>query len=150
MKIDDVKGLREFLDEEKVAVVSVPIDNVGSIHSAALLYAHVQNPLEFYFITSTDTEKFGRLIEQDVNGSAVVGLHKGVGFTLQMRGNISYKELKDSKEELDVFEAKTGKRIDSLPTDNDVLLIFKPSWARVTDYASEEAADGLEKHQLEV
>jgi len=150
MKIKDVRGLADFLDFEKVMALTVPIDDKGTMHSAALLYAHTLYPVEFFSISSLETEKGKLLKDNPVQGAAVIGLHKGVGFTLQMRGEVSFKNLDDAKTELDVFEKKTGKRMDSLPTEDDVLIIFKPTWARVTDYVLEEASDGLKKHQLQV
>ncbi len=150
-KFAEIKGLDEFIKTHEAAVLSVPIDESGTIHSAGLLYAHAEDPLRFIFITSSNTEKCKLLLKKDrVTGSCVVGTEKGVPFSLQMRGRVVMKQLVETSQELDVYEAKRGKRSDDVSDSDQVVLIFEPDWARCTDYVSSDFADGFTRHQIDL
>lgn len=151
MKITAIKGLSKFLREQEAAVLSVPIDNNGTIHSAALLYAHNDNPLRFIFITGSETEKCRLLIRQkEVVGSCVIGVARGVPFSLQMRGLVRLKRLSEASNELDIYEVKRGKRSDDVSNSSQAVLIFEPTWGRCTDYVSGDFRDGFTRHQIDL
>lgn len=151
MKIIDIKGLDKFLEEQEAAVLSVPIDDKGTIHSAALLYAHSDDPLCFIFVTGGETEKCKLLAAQkEAKGSCIIGTSRGTPFSLQMRGIVTLKAPTEASHELDIYEAKRGKRSDDVSSSNQVVLIFKPTWARCTDYISEDFKDGFMRHQIDL
>lgn len=151
MTVKDIVGLNEFLQTEKVAVLALPIDDKRTIHSAALLFAPTGDLPELIFITGRDTEKCRMLQDgQAVKASCAIGTSKGIPFSMQMRGMVKLIEYDKAKTYLDAYELKFGKRVDDMSESNQVVLVFAPSWARVTDYVSENFKDGFKRIQLDV
>ncbi len=148
-RLSEEPGLKSFLQSETAAVVSLPITKAGDIHSAALLYA-TNDIYQFIFVTKRDTDKCKLLLEQeDAPAACVVGTTKGVSFSLQMRGLIKLVEKVDAAKELDVYEAKYGRRGD-MPGDesDEVVLVFTPYWVRYTKYHGPDFKAGMERFYL--
>ncbi|HWZ66154.1 MAG TPA: hypothetical protein VNX65_05200 [Patescibacteria group bacterium] len=66
---------------------------------------------------------------------------KNTPFTLQMRGTLS----EGSASDLERYYVKHGSRFDDIADKKNVCLVFKPTWARFTDYSK-----GYERHFLEL
>lgn len=138
--------LAKFLDEQPVAVISVPIDENGAPHSATLGYWHKSDPLNFYFVTSKNSQKCQLLKDkQELPAACVVGTYMGTSFTLQMRGTLRILDQDQHQTEIDSFCKKRGKTKDQLFNPDSVLLGFTPNWARFTDYSQ-----GWDHHFLEL
>lgn len=136
-RLKEIKGLNAFLHTQTAATVGLAIDEQGTLHVAALLYWHSEDPLKFYFITGKNTEKCRLLKDGGVQkAGCVVGTVKGVEFTLQMRGVV---QIVPKEQYAGVIEAYTQKRGDNHDIDNPdyVLLEFTPDWARYTDYSQD-------------
>ncbi len=144
VSLDSQILLKEFLAQEQIAVLSLPINSKGKLHSAALLYYHTESPLAFYFVTGRKTEKVRLLLESDsLPASCVIGMAKGIAFTIQMRGEIRIAEL-DTQTEAALY-VKRGNRKDDLVDPDNICLQFTPSWVRFTDYPN-----GRERKMLEL
>lgn len=142
----DCPDLRKFLQKEPAATIAVPIDDQGTIHAAALLYWHNENPLRIYFVTSKNTEKCKLLLQRDsVLAACVIGTGRGTEMTLQMRGELAIVDKEKHEEEVDNYYKKRGNHHDDLIDPENVLLQFAPNWARYTDYAK-----GYERRILNV
>ncbi len=151
MSITDIKGLEDFLQSQEAAVLSVPIDGNGTIHGAGLLYAHDERPLQFIFVTSSKSEKCNLLNKQKtVPASCVIGTTKGTPFSLQMRGRVTIKEISKAKKEIEIYKTKRGKAVDDFSDSDQVVLIFRPDWARCTIYDSTDFQDGFKRVMLDI
>ncbi len=129
--------LTKFLEEERVATVALPLDDV-SIHAATLKYFHTAAPLRFYFITGRETEKCKLLTQAGTtNGACVVGTHIGTPFTLQMRGQFRIVDPVRNEEIVDSYYEKRGNRHDDIADPLNILIEFEPKWARFTDYSQD-------------
>ena len=136
--------LNSFLKQEKTAVLSLPVDDNGTIHSAALLFSHSQEPVRFYFITGRSTEKCKKLLAgESQKASVVIGMVKDVDFTLQMRGEV--RIIEKSEEIINLHQAKFPGGMDKADDENNVLLEFKPHWGSYCNYSK-----GFERHMLEL
>jgi uncharacterized protein YhbP (UPF0306 family) len=144
MKLANYPKLAKFLNDEIIAVISMPVDEQGTLHIATLHYSHNPEPLQFYFVTGRDTEKCTLLKQKaSVQAACVVGTTRGVPFTVQMRGELRIVEPKDRKEAVAAYQQKRHSRNDDLADGKNVLLEFTPSWARFTDFA-----EGWEAHHF--
>lgn len=77
LKLSDYPSLIDFLSEQLAATVAVPIDEYGTIHAASLLYWSSIDPLQLYFVTSRESEKYGLLkSRQSINCAVVIGTEK--------------------------------------------------------------------------
>jgi uncharacterized protein YhbP (UPF0306 family) len=136
MKLAERPNLVKFLDDEIVAVVAVPIDEMGTIHTATLHYWHSAQALRFYFVTGKDTEKCRLLNRQDaVKAACVVGTIRGVPMTVQMRGELRIVRPADVPEAVEGYRQKRNSRHDDIHDPANVLLEFAPDWVRFTDFS---------------
>ncbi len=139
-------GLGEFLKTQDAAVLSVVIDAKGTVHNAALLYAHSESPLSFYFVTEKNTEKCKMLVDGSTQKAAcVVGTIKNTQFTLQMRGKLKIVNVSAHQADLDLYLKKFPNGPDNINEEANVLLQFIPDWSRYIDYQK-----GYDRHMLEV
>lgn len=143
---DDCPRLAEFLNHQPVAVVSLPINEDGVLHSATLGYWHTTDPLTFFFVTSKNSEKCQLLnVKKELPATCVVGTYMGTDFTLQMRGTLRILDQSQYQKEIDSFCEKRGKSRDYIIKPDSVLLGFTPNWARYTDYSQ-----GWDHHMLQL
>lgn len=145
-RLADCPDLQKFLQNEPAATIATTVDNEGTIHVAALLYWHDENPLCFYFVTSKNTEKCKLLLEREsLPAACVVGTSRGIDMTLQMRGLLRIADKQQFKNEVDKYYKKRGNYNDDVIDPENVLLQFTPNWARYTDYTK-----GYERRILDV
>jgi len=130
-------GLDKFLDNEPSCVLSLPIDDAGTVHIAAMVYYHTAKPLQFYFVTDRSTEKCKLLVHKaNLPAAVVVGAVPNTQFSLQMRGHVSVISPEGHDKKVAAFYRKYGgKENVDLADPKNVLLEFTPNWARVTDYS---------------
>ena len=134
-KLSEYPGLSEFLANQLVATIALPIDETGTLHIASLLYWHDPVSLCFYFVTGANTEKCRLLIQgRTVTAACVVGTEKGVDFSLQMRGQFNIVE-EPTHNVIESYYAKRGNHDDDLNDPENVMLKFSPNWARFNDYS---------------
>lgn len=146
VKLTDYEPLRLFLQTATTATLAVPIDDIGTIHAASLLFVHEEIPFRLYFITGKLTEKYTLLRTKDtIPAALVIGTEKGTSFTLQLRGSLSSIDPNVHTEILNNYYTKRGNRGDDIDNPANVLLVFTPSWGRFTDYAK-----GYDQFQLTV
>jgi uncharacterized protein YhbP (UPF0306 family) len=149
--LQEEQGLAEFLKQQKAAVLSVPIDEAGAIHVAALLFVMLERPMRFVFITNRHTEKCRLLLDGEVTAACAVGTEKGVPFALQMRGKASLLDGSAAEEAKDAYAIKFGRRHDvQAETSDEVVVQFTPTWARYVKYAATDYREGLERHYLKL
>lgn len=124
----------EFLRSHRVSVLSV-LQEDNSIHSAALHFAHNEDPVAFYVWTGKDSRKCRSLLSgREVNAALVIGFEESEFATFQAEGTV--KILTDEKE-LDegwkVYGSKLSERSGGRADQDMVLLRFTPVWWRYTD-----------------
>lgn len=135
VKLADAPELEAFLANERVATLAVPIDRQGTLHIATMDYVRTAEPLRFYFITSSESEKCRLLKDGPVRSACNVGTYYGTPFTLQMRGEAQLLDVDGHQAVLDAYFAKRGETNRNVEGPDSVLLQFTPDWARFTDYA---------------
>jgi uncharacterized protein YhbP (UPF0306 family) len=125
----------EFLQTQRVSVVGIlQIDN--AIHSAALHYSFVNDPIRFYFMTQKKSRKCRSLLTgEKVNASVVIGFSEEEFKTFQAEGTIrivsNEQEFADGWESYGTkYPNRTGQKIN----EEMVLLEFQPDyWWRYQD-----------------
>lgn len=133
--LQDETDLRAFLQEQETAVLALPVDADGTIHAATLTYWHEEQPLAFYFVSSSSSEKCRLLITEGAQKAAlVVGTTKGTAFTLQMRGTVEIVAKAEFTEQIIRYTEKRGNSND-LDRPGSELLRFVPTWARFIEFA---------------
>lgn len=146
MKLIDYPSLAEFISQHPTATIAVPIDNNGTIHAASLLYANNTEPLEFYFVTARDSEKYTLLkTTNSITCAVVVGTEKETPFTLQMRGELGEIDPLEYEGQVKAYYQKRGNHRDDINKPGTCLLRFTPTWARFTDYSK-----GYERYFLDI
>ncbi len=136
MKINEHSGLSEFINTHLACTIAVPIDTERTVHIASLVYWNSNEPLEFYFVTSRQSEKYKLLKKQkEINCAVVVGTENGTPYTLQMRGKVAEVSPAEHAEQIDAYHEKRGNKHDNLGSAGMCLLRFIPTWARFTDYS---------------
>jgi uncharacterized protein YhbP (UPF0306 family) len=136
IKFADHAGLQQFLNTESVATLAVPVDKAGTLHIATMNYLHLENPLSFYFMTSSKSEKCQLLnIQPSVIAACNVGTYKGTPFTVQMRGTARLLNKTEQADVLDAYYRKRETNNKNVEGPDSVLLAFTPSWARFTDFS---------------
>ncbi len=140
-RLQDYPTLDRFLQKEPAATLAVPVDHEGTLHAASVLFWNSTDPLLLYFVTGRDTQKVRLLkTQKEIPCAVVVGTHKGTPFTLQMRGTLS----EGSAVDLALYYQKRGDRFDDINDRKNMCLVFRPRWARFTDYTKEYARFMLE------
>ncbi len=116
----------DFLKTQRVGVLAVAMPD-GSPHGATLHFAHTPDTLEFIFLTERTYRKFEPLrTKKETRASFVVGTSEEDMQTMQMDGILS--EIHDMSE-TQTYRAKfTEKDLSDLDENNDVFLVFKPTW----------------------
>lgn len=143
---DDYPKLAEFLNREPVAVLAVPIDEQGTIHTATLHFWHKPDPLTFFFVTGKNTEKCQLLnIKKELSAACVIGTYRGTEFSLQMRGTLRILDKAQYQEDTDRY-IKSSNRRDDIDSSDNILLGFTPNWARYTDLTTK----GYDRHFLKL
>lgn len=138
--------LAKFLDEQPVAVISLPIDQNATPHAATLGYWHRSEPFSFFFITNKNSQKCQLLKDKnELPAACVVGTYMDTAFTLQMRGTITILDNGQHQSEIDSFCKKRGKSREQLVNPDSVLLCFTPNWARYIDFSQ-----GWDQHFLDL
>lgn len=128
--------LAKFLNDQPVAVISVPIDEDGTPHAATLGYWHKSEPLSFFFVTNKNSQKCQLLnVKKELPAACVVGTYMGTEFTLQMRGTLRILDQDQHQQEVESLCQKRGKTKEQLFTPDSVLLGFAPNWARYIDFS---------------
>lgn len=135
MKIAGAPKLLDFLGAEKVATLAVPIDANGTLHIATMNYVHLLDPLRFYFMTSSKSEKCRLMNVQPVAAACNVGTYVGTPFTLQMRGIARILDKTQESEVLEAYFAKRGDKNRNVEGPDSVLVEFTPDWARYTEFS---------------
>lgn len=140
MKITDNPDLVTFVNNHPAATIAVPIDDSGTLHAAALLYLKSPESLEFFFITSRESEKCTLLrTRKEIPCAAVIGTERDTPFTLQMRGVLQEADPENYEHEVALYYEKRGNHHDDISDPSTCLLKFYPTWARFTDYAKNYA-----------
>ena len=135
VRLADYPTLGAFLSEQLTGVLALPIDKSGTVHAAALRYWHDTDPLVFYLITARDTEKCALLRDgSTVKAAYVVGTEEDTTFSLQMRGSVRIVDGSAHRAVLDDYFKQHGEHGPDPYDAQNVLLEFKPAWARFTDY----------------
>lgn len=146
MKLKDYPPLQDFLIHHLAATIAVPIDHNGSLHAASLLYANSTEPLEFFFVTSRDSEKYSLLKTKDnIPCAVVIGTEKDTPFTIQMRGKLKEIDPQEYGVQINAYYEKRGNRHDDINNPDNCLLKFTPTWARFTDYSK-----GYKRYLLDI
>lgn len=136
MKISENPKLLEYLDDEKVATLAVPINKNGTLHIATMHYVHRLEPFCFYFVTDGRSEKCRLLKAQpEVVAACNIGTYIGTPFTLQMRGKARILDIAQSEDVLNLYFEKRQSKNKNVEGPNSVLIEFAPDWARFTDFA---------------
>jgi len=129
----------DFISQKRVGVLAVEMLD-GSPHAATVHFAHVENPLLFFFETERAYRKseplFGR---QLTRATFVIGTDESATKTLQLDGQArliteSEKDLYDST----YFGKFPEKKAKSVNNPNFVFFVFIPDWWRFTEWTKEK------------
>ncbi len=121
-----------YLTTQRVGVLAVEMLD-GSPHAATVHFAHTINPFEFIFLTERGYRKFETLLKKnEARASLVIGTQDGEMKTVQMDGVLIETSTTDhQKIYRDKFTEKDLTNLD----DNDVFVVFKPTWWRYTEWS---------------
>ena len=124
----------DFIETQRTGVLAVEMLD-GSPHGATVHFAHIENPLIFYFETYREYHKcealFGRA---QTRASFVIGTTETDMKTLQLDG-IAELIKPEEKENYDkVYFGKFGEKLEKSKDPKFVFFKFTPNWWRYTDW----------------
>lgn len=126
------KNVISFLQHHRISVLSV-LQSDGSIHSATLHYATIENPLSFVFMTGKKSQKCQSLLDgSEQVASLVVGFSEEEFVTFQAQGKVKMVEKSDN-EKWQIYIDKYPSRSKGRENPEYVLLQFTPLNWKYTD-----------------
>ena len=123
----------DYINTEKVGVLAVQMLDKAP-HAAAIHFAHSTDPFVFYFETGKGTMKAQSVLKNGSTKASFVLSNVEVMKTLQLDGDVA---LTNDQLIKDIFFAKFPNKKTSYDPDKHILLIFKPTWWRFTDFKAE-------------
>ncbi len=121
----------DFLKKEHVSVLTTLLAD-GIPHSASMHFSMRDDPLEFVFFTKEVSRKCKHFkIGKKYSAALVVGFDETKMIEFQAEGSIRKANAKESKNGVKTFASKfKGATLDS----DHIVLVFKPTWWRYTEY----------------
>jgi general stress protein 26 len=130
--------LREFLADEILCCLAVAMPE-EAVHAAVLRYWCDTQNLNIYMSTSKKSEKMWwlRKGKTSVKTSIAIGLTHQQPYSLQMRGTL---EVFDPQSDSYISEqySKVASELDHIDDPNNVMIVFRPNWARYTDRVTDQ------------
>lgn len=124
-----------FIRTEKTCVFAVEMPDQAP-HAATVHFVHADEPFQLVILTERGYRKFESFKEKaEVRTAVVIGTNDGAMHTVQMNGIAKVTEDQDLIRRY--YEKFTDKDIKNL-NENDVFLVFTPTWWRHTDWTLPE------------
>jgi general stress protein 26 len=121
----------QFIRSQQTGVFAVEMLD-GSPHGATLHFAYTENPLQFIFLTERKYKKAEPFLRRGkVRATFVIGTNDGVMQTVQLDGTAS---LTEDTSLIDVYYNKFTDLDKKNLDENDIFLMFTPTWWRYTDW----------------
>ena len=126
----------DYIDTQPTCVLAVEMTD-GSPHAATVHFAHVGEEPKFIFLTERRYRKFEPFGKRDtVRATVVVGTSEADNKTLQLDGTAVITE--NESHIVAYYNKFSTKKRENLEADNDVFLVFTPTWWRYTDWTLPE------------
>jgi len=124
----------DYIQTQRICVLSVEMLD-GSPHASTVHFAHMANPLMFFFETHRDYRKSEPLFGRETSrASMVIGFDESNMKTFQMDGEM--RLLKDQEKNLfnEVYLGKFPSKAEKATDPKAVFFVFTPTWWRFTDW----------------
>lgn len=125
----------EYIQSQQVCVLALEQQD-GSPHAATVHFAHIENPLQFYFETDTASRKGQAIVSRpSTRASLVLGTIETTKQTLQLDGEIRQITEEETDLYMKTYLGKFPKKAEKVEGAKFLRLVFIPSWWRFTDWA---------------
>jgi general stress protein 26 len=139
----------DFLNTQRLGVLAIQmLDNAP--HADVIHFAHLSEPLTFFFETTTDSRKAKALYGNSQSfASLVIGLDESNLKTLQLDGIVRIVQAEQDRAAFDAaYLAKFPERKEIIADPKTISVIFQHTWWRFTDWTKEGGKLVLESNQL--
>ena len=127
------QGILDYIKGQRIGVLAVEMLD-GSPHGATLHFAHSEEPLTFFFLTSPEYRKSEPFLKNGkARASFVVGVNEDDMKTLQLDGEA---KLEDTEEIRNLYFGKFPDKLGKHP--EDIFISFKPTQWKHTDWTRPE------------
>ncbi len=128
------KEILDYIQSQRVGVISLEMMD-GSPHGATIHFAHIDNPLTFFFETSKKYRKYEPLSTKDITrASFVIGSDESDMKTLQLDGTAELISKDDITIINSVYLDKFPEKKEKSKGEDLVFFKFNPKWWRYTDW----------------
>ena len=133
------REILDYIKTQRLSVLAVEMLD-GSPHGATVHFAHMENPLMFFFETNRAYRKSEPLLQQELTrASLVIGFDESNIKTLQLDGDV--RLLKDEENTLfdEIYLNKFPEKTEKMAANPELLpFVFLPKWWRFTDWTKPE------------
>lgn len=129
-----------FLKKERVCVLGT-ISKDGVPETAVLHFSHQENPLVFFFQTTSESRKYQNALK-NIKASCVVGWSEEEFITVQMNGVVKPIKLGselESWKKIHYDKHPEAKQYEH--DDNTVFLTFTPHWLKYSDFKTDPVTE---------
>ncbi len=124
----------DYLATQRIGVLAVELLD-GAPHAATVHFAHVVDPLRFYFETYRQYRKAEPLLAQaQTRASLVIGVDEGNLKTLQLDGIVRVIAAKERADFDAVYFGKFPDKHAKANEPRNLFFTFIPTWWRFTDW----------------
>jgi len=126
----------DYIKSQRVGVLAVEMLD-GSPHGSTVHFAHIENPLQFFFETSKLYRKAEPLFGREISRATfVIGSDESNMKTLQMDGEM--RLIKDDERKLIdvIYLGKFPEKKEKSGDSKVIFFTFIPTWWRFTDWTT--------------
>lgn len=123
-----------YIQSQRIGVLSVEMLD-GSPHGATLHFAHTDEPLVFFFKTSSDYRKSQPLLGRDVSrASFVIGVDENNMQTMQLDGTVQILRPDEHANFIAVYYGKFPEKTNTTQDPKSVIFKFVPTRWQYTNW----------------
>ncbi len=133
------QDILNYIKSQRVGVLAVEMMD-GSPHAATVHFAHMDNPLTFFFETNREYRKAEPLYGREITRATfVIGSNESDMKTLQLDGEVRLLKNEDEKKMFnEIYLEKFPNKKEKAAALKFVSFLFIPTWWRFTDWTRPE------------
>lgn len=129
----------EYIQSQRVGVLAVEMPD-GSPHAATVHFAHVKEPLVFFFETFRASRKAEPFLQKGaVRASFVIGTDEKAMKTFQIDGTAELVKPEEKENFSAVYLGKFPEKAERSKSPNAAAIKFTPKWWRFSDLSDPQA-----------